>query len=410
VSEAVGRVLATEVRSPIDLPEFDRSVVDGYAVRAADTFGASPGLPALIRVIGEIPMGKGTDLSLETGEAARIATGGMLPAGADAVVMVEFTEAVDPTTVEVTRPVAPGENLVRRGDDVRRGVTILPRGRRLRAPDCGALAGVGVTQVDVYCRPRVAVIPTGDEIVPPHTSPGPGQVRDINTTALTAALLEAGATPFPTAIVRDEPELLRATVAQALAGTDLVLIAGGSSVGTRDWTLEVLLSFPMAELLFHGIAVRPGKPVIAVAIGERLVIGLPGNPVSALLVFHQFVRDVIARLAGETAPGSWLLAPGSWPDVPSQEPGARSQEPGARSRLQARSRLAARMATSCASDAGKEDHVRVRLRWEENERIAEPILGKSALIMPLVQADGLVVIPEGVEGIEAGEAVEVELF
>jgi molybdopterin molybdotransferase len=410
--DALGRVLAADVRSPIDLPEFDRSVVDGFAVRAADTFGASTGLPAYLRVTGEILMGQGTDLTLGLGETVRVATGGMLPAQADAVVMVEYTDAVDAEMVEVSRPAAPGENIVRRGDDVRRDAPILVRGRRLRPADLGAMAGVGVLELPVYRRPRIAILPTGDEIVPPEAVPGPGQVRDINSTALAAAVREAGGEPSPVPIVRDDPERLRVSVARALAETDLVLIAGGSSVGTRDWTLEVLLAFPGAELLFHGIAIRPGKPVIAVAIGERLVIGLPGNPVSALVVFDQFVRPVISRLTGERLDGA------------TGRRGDGAMEPR-------RGSVPARMATSCASDSGKEDFVRVRLlpvappapasliptpRREERPRrpveqyTAEPVLGKSALIMPLVQADGIVVIPEGVEGVEAGEAVMVHLL
>ncbi|MCL6650638.1 MAG: molybdopterin molybdotransferase MoeA, partial [Chloroflexi bacterium] len=295
---------------------------------------------------------------------------------------VEYTETVDAETLEVTRPVAPGENVVRLGDDVRQGAVIVPRGRRLRPQDLGALAGVGVTTAPVYRRPRVGIVPTGDEIVPPDATPGPGQVRDINSTALAAAVIEVGAEPRLSPIVRDDPQRLREEVSAQLSETELLLVAGGSSVGTRDWTLEVLLGFPGAELLLHGVAIRPGKPVIAVSVGPRLVIGLPGNPVSALIVFQQFVVPVIERLSGVEKELSWALR---MPGVP------------------------AVMATSCASDAGKEDYVRVRLRRGPEGLIAEPVLGKSALIMPLVQADGLVVIPEGVEGIEAGEHVLVRL-
>jgi molybdopterin molybdotransferase len=422
VRDALGRVTASEVRSPIDLPEFDRSVVDGFAVRAADTFGASPGLPALLRVTGEILMGQGTDLRLAAGEAARVPTGGMLPAGADAVVMVEHTDTVDAETIEASRPAAPGENVVRRGDDVAIGSILLPAGHRLRPPDLGALAGVGITELSVFRRPRVAILPTGDEIVAPEAVPGPGEVRDINSIALSAAVQEAGGEPLTYRIVRDEPEGLKEAVARALDEADLVLVAGGSSVGTRDWTLEVLLQFPGAELLLHGIAIRPGKPVIAVAIPKRrqppdarrqlrrrlavtrerirppllaaggwrlasgaaseamLVVGLPGNPVSALVVFQQFVRPVIEGQAGRN-PVAWR-----------------------------RGQVHAVMGSNYASDAGKEDYVRVRLRRDGEQIVAEPVLGKSALIMPLVQADGLVVIPEGVEGVEAGETVTVEVY
>jgi molybdopterin molybdotransferase len=374
------RVLGANVCSPIDLPEFPRAVVDGYAVRAQDTFGASSSLPAYLTLAGEVFMGQAATASVIPGTAIKIATGGMVPEGADAVVMVEYTDAVGEDLIEIFRPAAPGEGMVHAGDDLRAGSPLLPVGRRLRPQDIGVLAGVGITEVPVYRRPRVAVIPTGDEIVAPDRRPGPGKVRDVNTAALGAALRELGAEPHPYPIVRDDPEDLRATVADALEKTDLLLMAGGSSVGTRDWTLDTMLSFPGAELLLHGVSIRPGKPVIIVALSEKLMIGLPGNPVSALVVFDQFVRAYLRRLAGETRA------------------------------LPQRARLTARLTRSYSSDAGKEDYVRVRVTQDESGYLAEPLLGKSTLMMTLVEADGLVVVPENVEGLESGEWVEVMLF
>ena len=303
LAAARGRVAARTIAAPHDLPEFDRAVVDGYAVRAGDTFGASPGLPAYLNIAGEVLMGQGTGLCLAAGQAVRIATGGMLPQGADAVVMIEYTERLAEGMIEVTRPAAPGEHLVRRGDDIRAGEPLILAGRRLRPHDLGALAGLGIVEIEVFARPRVALLPTGDEIVPPEATPGPGQVRDVNTTALAAAVGAAGGVPVCLPIVPDEPERLREALAAALAASDLVLISGGSSVGARDGTLDALLSFPDSELLLHGIAIRPGKPVIAVRIGERLLFGLPGNPVSALIVFDQFVRPHLRRLGGEGCSG-----------------------------------------------------------------------------------------------------------
>lgn len=380
LDDALGRVLCGPVRSPIDLPEFPRAVVDGYAVRAADTFGASAALPAYVRLAGEIGMGRPALQTLGAGDAFRIATGGMLPEGADAVVMVEQTEVAGADLVEIFRPVAPGEGWVQAGDDLRAGQRLLEAGRRLRAADLGLLAGVGVTAVEVFRRPVAAVIPTGDEIVDPEARPRPGQVRDINTTALSAGLRSAGVCPRPYPIVRDDPEALRAVVAEALDAADLLLMAGGSSVGTRDWTLETLLSFPGAELLLHGVSIRPGKPVILVALGEKLLIGLPGNPLSALVVFEQFVRPYLRRLSGE------------------------------RRRLPDGGRVSARLTRSYSSDPGKEDYLRVRLLEEGDGWRAEPLLGKSTLLMTLVEADGLVTVPEQVEGLEAGEWVDVELL
>jgi molybdopterin molybdotransferase len=377
---AAGRVLARDAHSAVDLPEFPRAVVDGFAVRAADTFGASSGQPAFLRIAGEVLMGQAAAAGLGPGEAARIATGGMLPPGSDAVVMIEYTETVDAETIEVFRPAAPGDGMVRRGDDVRAGQVLIPAGRRLRPQDVGLLCAAGVPEVAVYRRPRVAVIPTGDEVVPPEQTPQLGQVRDANTAMLAAAVVEAGGDPLPFPIVRDDPELLRAAVSRALQESDMLLLAGGSSVGARDWAVEVLTSFPGAELLAHGVAIRPGKPLALVAVRDRFLFGLPGNPVSALLVFNQFIRDYMSRLAGETTalPGRRLVR--------------------------------ARLDRSCASDAGKEDYVRVRLRMEQGVWTAEPLVGKSTLMLPMVQADGLVVIPENVEGLEAGEIVEVEIF
>jgi molybdopterin molybdotransferase len=380
VAAAVGRVLAAAAVAPTDLPEFPRAVVDGYAVRAADTFGASPGLPAFLRVVGEVRMGEPAAIPVTPGAAVRIATGGMLPAGADAVVMIEQTEVVDEATIELFRAAAPFEGMVRQGDDARAGETLVAAGRRLRPQDLGALAAAGITRAAVYRRPRVAVIPTGDEVVPPDQAPAPGQVRDVNTIALCAAILELGGEPRPLPIVPDEPDRLAAAVDTALRAADLVLLAGGSSVGARDWTLAVLTALPGAELLAHGVAIRPGKPVILVAVGDRLLVGLPGNPVSALIVFQQFVAPYLARLGGERAP------------LP--------RGPVVRATLTA----------SCRSEAGKEDYVRVRLCRTDDGWLAEPLLGKSTLIRPMVEADGLVVIAENLEGLEAGAGVDVLLF
>jgi molybdopterin molybdotransferase len=404
---ARGRVLSRPVAAPHDLPEFDRAVVDGYAVRAADTFGASPGLPAYLTVAGEVVMGQGTGLRLADDQAARIATGGMLPQEADAVVMIEYTSALAEGTIEVTRPAAPGEHVIRRGDDIRAGESLIGAGRRLRPHDLGALAGLGILTVEVFARPRVALLPTGDEVVPPETFPGPGRVRDVNTTALAAAVEAAGGVPVPLPIVPDEPDRLRPALAEALSRSELVLISGGSSVGARDGTLDALLSFPDSELLLHGIAIRPGKPVIAVGIGERLCFGLPGNPVSALVVFDQFVRPHLRRLCGEGV-GCWVLGVGG----EERDPNTRQPTPNTYPPLLPTSpTVPAVLSTNVASDPGKEDYVRVRLRWAGDDGWqAEPVLGKSALIATMVEADGMVVISEGVEGLEAGESVIVELF
>lgn len=379
LDRALHRVLYGTLAAPESLPPFRRAVVDGYAVRAADTFGAGAGSPAYLNLRGEVTMGETAALDVPTGGTVRIATGAMLPDSADAVVMVEYTDTLG-DLIEVTRAAAPGEGIVEVGDDIRLGDPVLTGGSLLRPQDIGLLAGLGITEVDVYRRPRIAVAPTGDEVVSADQAPPPGKIRDINTSALCAAVEDAGCVPVPYPITPDDPQALRALVQRALDETDLVLIAGGSSVGPRDWTLEVLLSFPDSVLLLHGVSIRPGKPVIGVAVGDRLVVGLPGNPVSALVVFDQFVRPHLRRLAGEQPRAGTLAA-----------------------------ELRARLTRSYASDPGKEDYVRVRLRQQGGVWEAEPILGRSTLLSTLTEADGWFVVPAGDEGLEAGAEIRVIL-
>lgn len=375
---ALHRVCAADVCCPEDLPPFDRSAVDGYAVRAADTFGASASLPAYLQLGAEVRMGGIADLPIQPGQAAYVPTGGMIPPGADAVVMVEQTSRAEGGVLEVVRPGAPGEHLIRAGDDARAGEVVVPAGRRLSPQHLGALASLGLTEIDVFVTPQVAIIPTGDELVAPNAEPGPGQIRDINSTALAGAVVEAGGEPELFEIVRDQPERLRGAIDRARRCSSLVLVAGGSSVGERDWTLQVMMESPGAELLVHGVAIRPGKPLIVVACGEALLVGLPGNPISALIVFNEFIAPYLRRLGGETG----------------------ERPPRA---------CRARLTRSISSEPGKEDYIRVRLTRSAAGWIAEPLLGKSSLLRTLVQADGLVTLPAGLTGIEEGAEVDVVL-
>jgi len=371
---ALHRTLDEDVFAPEDVPAFDRSTMDGFAVLARDTFGASEGLPAYLEVAGEVLMGHSPPGRLETGQAFRIATGGMLPEGADAVVMVEHTEDLDERTIGVTRPVAPGENLIRRGDDLTQGVLLLPRGHRLRPQDVGLLAAAGVTRVRTRKRLRVGIVTTGDEVVPVGQTPGPGQVRDVNSYTLSGQVHECGAEPVVYGIVRDDFDTLAGVMRRALDETQAVLISGGSSVGRRDVTVDVVASLGAPGVLFHGLAVRPGKPTIGAAIGEKLVVGLPGHPVSAMVVFALLVRPLL-------------------------DPGYRAFP------------VRARVTRSLTSQAGKEDYVRVRLERDGEGRLtADPIPGKSGLIATMVRADGLARIPLESRGVAAGEEVEVIPF
>lgn len=378
---ARGRVLARDLAAPEALPAFPRAGMDGYAVRAADTFGATPGLPQYLELVGEVPVGEAPALTLAPGQAARLPTGGMLPAGADAVVMVEYAAELPDGTVEVRRPVAPGENVVRPGEDVQAGQVLLAAGRRLRPQDLGLLAALGVTEVPVHRRPRVVVLSSGNEIVPLSAAPGPGQVRDANAYLTLAQVEEAGGLAAYGGIVPDDAAALREALAAALPEADLLIISGGSSVGTRDLTLSAIHSLPEAEVLVHGVAMRPGKPTILALAAGIPVLGLPGHPASAAIVMQVLGRPLVARLGGVQG-----ISPG-WGG-----------------------RVLARLSRNLAGATGREDFVRVRLRPEGETLWADPLLGASALLSPLVKSDGLVTIPLGQEGIFQGEPVEVELF
>lgn len=376
-----GRVLAAPLTAPEDLPAFPRASMDGYAVRAADTFGAGPGLPQYLQIGGEVAMGAAPARALGPGEALRIATGGMLPAGADAVVMVEYTAELPDGTLEVRRAVAPGENVLQPGDDVRAGETLLPAGRRLRPQDLGLLAALGLTHLPVYRRPKAAIFSSGDEVVPLHAQPAPGQVRDCNAYLLAAQVKKWGALPLQNGIIPDDFAALRSALAAAREESDLILISGGSSVGARDLTLAAIRDLPGAEVLVHGVALRPGKPTILADLGGKPLLGLPGHPASAALVMEVLGRPLLNRLAGLAELGP------PWADT-----------------------VTARLSRNLAGASGREDYVRVRLRPEGDTLWADPVLGPSGLISPLVKSDGLVVIPLGTEGLNRGETVTVRLF
>ncbi len=382
VAAAAGRVLADDVTAPTDLPHFDRANMDGYAVRAADTFGASASLPAYLRLTGTIAMGATVRRPLGRGEGMRISSGGMLPPGADAVVMIEHSDEVGGGRIEIHRSVSPWQHVVRVGDDIGRGDPIFARGRRLRAHDLGALTGVGLTHLRVHRRPRVALIATGDEIVPPERRPRPGQVRNVNQYSLRAMIAEAGGVARDLGLVPDRPQRLKATLRRALGTADCVMISGGSSVGTKDMTLEVLASFPDSATLFHGIQIAPGKPTILARVAAKPVLGLPGHPVSALVIFSRFGAPLVRLLGGET------------PDAAFADPRV----------------AAAVLDENVASESGREDWVRVTLERRDGALIAHPLRGKSAQIMSLVRADGMIRVPYTDEGLEAGSPVTVVLF
>jgi molybdopterin molybdotransferase len=356
--------------------------MDGFAVRARDTFGASETLPALLELQGEVRMGEIPEDELQPGKAAPIPTGGMLPPGADAVVMVEYTSPLDESTIEVMKPAAPGDNALLPGEDVADGAELFPAGWRLRYQDVGMLAALGITRVAVHRKPRVAAFSTGDEVVPVDAGRVPaGKVRDVNGPAVAAQVRDAGGLAGSRALIADDPEALIEACRGALADHDVICLSGGSSVGVRDFTLSILDALPDSRLLVHGIAIRPGKPTILATVGERIFVGLPGHPVSAILIFDVFVRPLLARLEGE--------------------------------RKSARSfggRLPATLKRTLPSVHGREDYIRVTLEDTSDGLVASPIFGKSAMMSTLTRADGYVVVPTHAEGLDAGTPVIVHLF
>ncbi len=377
--QALGRVLALDIVSPHDLPPFDRSLVDGWAVRAADTETASQQTPARLRHAGEIRMGAPAGIAVGSGEAVRIPTGGMLPQGADAVVMQEHVQNGE-DAVAVERAVKAGDNVVAAGADVRTGRVVFARGRRLRAPDLGILAGIGRPRVQVTLQPRVAILSTGDEVLAAEDPLQPGKVRDMNGAALAGAVLASGGIPEILGVVRDELAPVEAALRRAVADYDMVLVSGGSSVGERDIVTDAIARLGPPGIIVHGIAVRPGKPTVLAAAGSVPVIGLPGNPVSALVIFDLFARPVLERLLG--------------------------MDPASRGWHRVRARLASRL----PSAGPREDHRRVKLEMRPDGFWAAPLPAGSQILTSLTEADGIVVVPLGGDGFAAGAEVEVRLL
>jgi molybdopterin molybdotransferase len=379
INDGLNRVLGKNIFSPEDLPHFTRATMDGFAVRARDTFGASEAVPALLTLSGEIAMGQEAREPIEPGHCFRIATGGMLPPGADAVAMIEHSQQLDSKTMEIFKPVSPLDHVIQVGEDIKNGQPVLSAGQRLRPQDLGILSGLGIVDLPVYRQPRVAIISTGDEVVPVEEQPPPGFIRDINSITLQALSAKTGAVPELLGQTKDNFEKLKTLCAKGLDQANMVLISGGSSVGARDFTLEVIHSFPGSEILAHGISISPGKPTILARIGDKILWGLPGHVVSAMIVFTLFVKSNLNQLEGE--------------EIDRTPPG-----------------IQARLTRNIASAQGREDYIRVSLHPAQEGWEAAPILGKSGLISTMVRADGIIQIDQNCEGLEKGEWVEVMLF
>ena len=372
LTAAMGRVLAEDIAATEYVPDFNRSTVDGYAVRARDTFGCTDAIPAILPVQGEVFMGQGAAFALNPEECVAVPTGGAMPEGSDSVVMVEFTEDYGDGTIGISKSVAPGQNMIFRGDDVYPGKVILQKGRVLSSQDIGALAAIGRIQVPVVKKLTVGVISTGDELVPPETIPGPGQVRDVNSPMLEAMLMRFGVNVINYGIVVDNEALLAEKVTKAVAECDAVLLSGGSSVGVKDAACRIIES--MGSLLLHGIAIKPGKPTILGKTGSKPLVGLPGHPVAAYFITKLFVLPLLSRLMG---------------------------------RKQESYTTTAKVTESIGANHGRAQYQCCRLEWKDGELYACPIRGKSGLITTLAGSTGYFCIDRDCEGLPKGAEIQV---
>ena len=379
LDEAAGRYLAKDFIAPENLPGFDRSRVDGFAVRAEDIFGASETSPAFLKLAEDCPMGSAVNFELRPGEAARILTGGMLPKNADCAVMVEYSRPCGDNNIEITHSQAPGDNIVHASDDAEAGKKIIAQGKCLRPQEIGLLAAFGKEYVSVCRKPQTAVLSTGDELVPFQCMPAPGQVRDVNSHSLMALLREKNMDMDNLGIIRDDFALLQTVLANALPLYDVIAVSGGSSAGMRDHTLEAFMNLPDAELLAHGAAISPGKPFILVKSGNKYLFGLPGHVTSALICARIFLLPLLRAMQGSRNIMEEII-------------------------------IKAILDKSAASAQGRRDYIRCRLEKRDGKYHAMPIGFSSAVISSLVEADGLVICPETLEGLKQGSEADVLLF
>ncbi|AOT71757.1 gephyrin-like molybdotransferase Glp [Geosporobacter ferrireducens] len=378
IAEALDRIAAEDLYAQLEVPEFSRATVDGYAITAKDSYGASESLPTFLQIIGKVEMGETAAHKVTPGKAIYVPTGGMLPQGADAMVMIEYVESLDDETIAVYKAVAPGEGVIQKGEDIQKGEQILSKGRRLKPQDIGMLAAVGIYQIKVFRKPRVFVISTGDELVHPKEEIKPGQIRDINTYTLSAMALNGGAVLAGQVIVKDDFLRLQDIVKNAIAKSDVVVISGGSSVGAKDVTAQVIDSLGEPGVFIHGVAVKPGKPTIIGRVDRTAVFGLPGHPVSAMVIYKVFVDYILQKLQ-------------QFNEV---------QEIVIQGICDA----------NIHASPGKETYQMVQLEKRDDKYIVKPIYGKSGAISLMAEAHGYIKIHGNQEGIHKGEKVEVILL
>ena len=373
LADADGMVLACDIVSDEFVPDFDRSTVDGYAVNSKEVFGCSDAIPALLTLLGEVAAGENPKKEWITGGCFYVPTGGALPKGTDAMVMIEYAERFSDGTIAIYKPSAPGQHIIFRGDDIKAGSTVAKRGTPITIKEIGALCALGIMQVPVYVKPKIGILSTGDELVPADQKPLGGQIRDVNGPMLQSAVKQAGGEPVFYGIVKDEYELLYESVQKAIGECDMLLLSGGTSVGSKDATQLVIQA--LGEVMVHGIAIKPGKPTIVGQIQNKPVFGLPGHPLAAYFMYMVFVRELIQKMGGYV------------PQVKTE---------------------VATLGRTIPSNEGREECVPVML--DAKSRVAMPVTGKSGLITTLLNTDGYIRIGRDCEGLAKGSQIEVILF
>lgn len=377
IEDCLDRVLGEDIFSPINVPEFNRSTVDGYGIKVGDSHGANQSIPSIINILGEVKMGEAIKCSIKSGESFYVPTGGMLPEGSNGVVMIENTERMDEDTLLIYKPISQGENIIYKGDDIKKGDLALEKGRKINTEVLGVLAALGIAKVSVYCKPKFYIISTGDEIISIEEELTLGKIRDINSYTLSALIHNIGGVVVGKKIVKDDYGLLQDEVKKALDISDIVLLSGGSSVGSKDYTKKVIDSFNGKGVLLHGLAIKPGKPTIVGEANGKLVCGLPGHVVSSIIIFKVLIEDFIGKKLG-----SKEIIP----------------------------RVNAVMDHNFASNPGKETYQMVKLRQENGVFYGTPTFGKSGMISLLSKSQGYIIIGAYEEGINKGEEREVYLL
>lgn len=374
LDNSLNRICAKSILSSVDLPDFDRSTVDGYAVFAENVFGASSSIPSILTLIGSVDMGENTSKAINSLECMYVPTGGMIPRGATAMVMIEDTELLDNDTILIYKPAKPGDNIIYCGDDVKKEDAVIDVGKRITPYDIGLLAGLGISHIFVFKPLKFTVLSTGDEIVAIKDEPKIGEIRDVNGHALCAWLRSRGAIVVEHKRIKDNFKQLKQAINKALEHSDGILLSGGSSKGERDYTKGVIESFEQGRVFLHGLAIKPGKPTILGKIDNTLIFGLPGHPVSALMVCGQLVEAFI-RMSEQ--------------------------------RRITEATLPAILTKHIRGASGRDSYQLVNLHKSEDEWLASPLFGTSGMIALLAKASGYVVVPRDSEGFLEGSRVKV---